>query len=144
MIGKALSPWSGRRFFGDGTVAWNLLRTLTTFAVVCLSWIFFRAETLTQAFSLLIDIGNGWTGIASYDGIAHTLATVNLDVTQVLAAILLIVTLECAEWKVCVDSVPLLYTAQSTVLRWSVYVATLLAIANLGVIDETPFIYFQF
>ena len=145
LIGKALSPWRDRRFLGGGgSIVWNLLRTLTTFTVVCLSWIFFRAETLPQAFSLLIDIGNGWTSITSYDGIARTLATVGLDVTQVLAAILLIVTLECIEWKVSIDSVPFLYTIRSTVLRWMIYIATLLAIANLGVINETPFIYFQF
>ena len=125
-------------------MAWNLLRTLTTFTVVCVSWIFFRAETLPQAISLLLDIGSGWTSITSYEGVVYTLATVRLDVTQVLAGILLIVTLECIEWKMTIGSAPFLYTTQSTILRWVIYIVTLLAIANLGVINETPFIYFQF
>jgi D-alanyl-lipoteichoic acid acyltransferase DltB (MBOAT superfamily) len=56
----------GRPPLAEGR-AHRLVRRLVTFNVVCLGWVFFRAESLESAVAVLQAIGNGWdpTGVVT-------------------------------------------------------------------------------
>lgn len=72
---------------GEGTTAaGRWLRRIFIFHVVCLSWIFFRAESMRQALTVLGDFGN-WQWNPAYGGAFALLAA--LAVTMLLVDLLL-------------------------------------------------------
>ena len=109
----------------------DLLRIFITFQLVCVAWIFFRADTISRAFTILGRIG-------------HAVATGRIVAPPVRwpfagAAILLLV-----EWLQRRAPHGLALEGWSRPVRWAAYyvvVAALLLFAQLGF---TPFIYFQF
>lgn len=117
----------------------NLLRTLITFHLVLFAWIFFRANSLGEAFLI---IGN----IAALDFSPDALKALNIALGwgELLVAIGSILFLELAHLLQSRGKVHSWITAQPAVLRWSVYYLLLLAIAFFGVFNHSEFIYFQF
>ncbi|HET7695341.1 MAG TPA: MBOAT family protein [Vicinamibacterales bacterium] len=100
-----------------------------TLHLVCIAWIFFRAETFGQAWQYL-------AGIASLRGAPRA------DLIAVLAAALfMLVPLDLAQRKVR-TSTPVL--AWPWPVRAAVYAAMVLAMFALRTDESIPFIYFQF
>jgi len=115
--------------------------TLVTLALVCFAWLFFRANSISDAFLLLdrmaqigasTDIYAPWTSIAHRPGLEMAFA---LGLVALVAAIHVF-----REHRYQ----PILALWQTDWSRWAAYLLLALAILNLGVSRETPFVYLQF
>lgn len=133
---QKLAHWSG---LAKRPALHNLLRTLITFHLVLFAWIFFRANSLSEAFMI---IGN----MAALDFSLESLKSLNIALGwgELLVAIGSILFLELAHLLQSRGKVHSWITARPAALRWSVYYLLLLAIAFFGVFNHSEFIYFQF
>ena len=119
----------------------TVLGTLVTLGLVCLAWVFFRANSISDAFLLLdnatqfgasTDLYGPWTSLGDNPGPKMAFG---LGLVAFLAAVELI----CEYgWKA-----PLTLWQRDWV-RWGAFLLLALAIMNLGVVRETPFVYLQF
>ncbi|BAV10229.1 poly(beta-D-mannuronate) O-acetylase [Filimonas lacunae] len=108
-------------------------KMLLTFVIVTFAWIFFRANTMKDAITLIKDLKT--TGAAPFLG---------NGINQFAHSILAIVLLFVAEW--CMEYKPdfSLYRHKYAWVRWGSVVATLFIILLFGVFNGGQFIYFQF
>lgn len=118
-----------------------MLGGFITFNLVCLAWVFFRANSITDAFLLLnnlaplanfADLNAPWAGVVNHPAQEMALS---------LGLILLLVMVHWVQeqpWRV-----PTLWQ-RPLWFRWVAYLGLALAIMNLGITEEVPFIYFQF
>jgi alginate O-acetyltransferase complex protein AlgI len=115
----------------DSGPRWHLAlaKMIVTFHLVSLAWIFFRAETIGQAWRYL-------SGILRMDG-----APTAEPLALLLLAMLLLLPLDVAQRS---------YRSSTPVLAWpwpvraAVYATMVLAMFGLRTDDVVPFIYFQF
>jgi D-alanyl-lipoteichoic acid acyltransferase DltB (MBOAT superfamily) len=122
-----------------GTARWGaalkkVWRVFVTFHLVLVAWVFFRANSLADALTLLGNTFGGSTpllvpGVAAY-GMALSLLGI---------AALLVVHL--VERRGALADV---LDTQPTAVRWGVYYAMILSIFLFGVFGQQQFIYFQF
>ncbi len=112
---------------------------LLTFHIVTFAWVFFRAESLTEALRLLAQVARlqGGFTLAAFAGLPLT----QLVVLGALAIVLAVeITLERRGLTEVDDLLPLL----PGWLRWSAYYGLALTILVFGVLERSDFIYFQF
>jgi D-alanyl-lipoteichoic acid acyltransferase DltB (MBOAT superfamily) len=112
-----------------------------TFILVCLAWIFFRANSLADALVLLnnmlpltnfADLNLPWASVVDNPGQEMALS---------IGLILLLVGVHLAQERQW-DASSL--WQRRFWFRWAAYLVLALAIMNLGIVEEVPFIYFQF
>jgi D-alanyl-lipoteichoic acid acyltransferase DltB (MBOAT superfamily) len=123
------------RFFPEWL--WTLLSILFTFHAILFAWIFFRANSLGQAFSV---IGRIWAGIPQLP----TLISAYNFTTEFWLSVGLIVFLLLVEavdeyrgfWKWLM--------ARSTPVRWSFYYVLMAALVVIGQWGVAEFVYMQF
>ena len=106
---------------------------LFTFWVTLVAWTFFRAESVEHA----LQYASGLVPWAWTVGTAY-------DARGAVPGLVYILVVVVAEWlqrdrdhALCIERLP-------RVVRWLVYVTVGLAVAFLGSLTETDFIYFQF
>ncbi len=118
-----------------------VLSGLITFSLVYLAWIFFRANSIGDAFLLL---GN-MTPLTNFADVTAPWATIASNPAQEMALSLgLILLLLLVHWvQEQPRSIPILWQ-RPLWFRWAVYLSLALAIMNLGITEGVPFIYFQF
>ena len=127
-LAPALAALGAR--MGDGR-AWTAVRIIGVFHLVCLGWIFFRAESLDQAFGLIgvLLMGPWSAGVAGH------------WIVPLLALVLPLLAMQLAE-RIGRDP--------EVALRWpypvraALYLVVMLAILIQGEDGGSPFIYFQF
>jgi len=122
--------------------AWRtVVGTLVTSALVCLAWVFFRANSISDAFLLFrnatqlgasTDLYAPWDSLGDSTGLKMALA---LGAIAFLAATELV---DEVRWKVPLN------LWQSDWVRWAALLLLALATMNLGVVRGTPFVYLQF
>ena len=112
----------------------NSLRMLVTFLLICFSWIFFRANSVSDAFL-------GIKKIISLHGPLFT----SSDPALVPYCLFAIASLLIIEYKdeYYVDKFSF-FDNRSIIVRFTSYIFTILLILMLGVFDGSQFIYFQF
>jgi D-alanyl-lipoteichoic acid acyltransferase DltB (MBOAT superfamily) len=120
----------------------GLLQTTCTFALVCLGWIFFRAESVSDALVILTGLTEGWNVVSAVDLLRDALKPVSLR--ELLLVFSLVVLLNVVERAQSDSDFASFLARRNTVVRWCTYLALILAIFNLGITHEVPFIYFQF
>lgn len=110
-------------------------RILLNFHLVLIAWVFFRAPSLEQAFAIFRRLGSvsfGRLRLPEQGGWDFGITLGALAVLGIIEA--------CWErWPL-----PVLFRQAPAWVRWAAYVGAALAILNLGVTQEVPFIYFQF
>ena len=115
--------------------------TLVTLLLVCVAWLFFRANSISDAFLLLgnlvrvgasTDVYAPWTDTVAGPGLEMALA---LGLVTLMAAVHLL-----REY----GHQALISAGRLVWVRWVVYVLLALAILNLGVAVQVPFVYQQF
>jgi D-alanyl-lipoteichoic acid acyltransferase DltB (MBOAT superfamily) len=129
MLGEARMP----RVFA----AW---RTLFTFALVTAAWVFFRAQSLTDAryvFTHFYRIGN------------FQLADINqfhvgLPGTDLMTASVMIAVTFVVEWLMMNESDRTRRIWSVKPMRWTLYYACAYSIVFFGVFEHIDFIYFRF
>lgn len=124
-----------------GAVVWDrlpaILRTGVTFALVCMGWVLFRAETMADAVTLLGAMLTPWQGF-------HPADYRNLDSLLRYGALPLLAAFHLLAWRVYGDDdgrpvlLALPYPARVAVL--AVVPVTVAALAG----KQQSFIYFQF
>jgi D-alanyl-lipoteichoic acid acyltransferase DltB (MBOAT superfamily) len=118
-----------------GERLWPSMRSLfwmiVTFHLVCVGWIFFRAQSLPEAVLVLQKIG-----AAALSG--------HFDKPEKTGAIIYIVVLLVIEWLQRRHRHPLQIDAWPRPLRWATYGLLVYIIFMFAELNYTPFIYFQF
>ncbi|MCB0223117.1 MAG: MBOAT family protein [Anaerolineae bacterium] len=114
---------------------------LLTFSLICLTWLFFRANSVGDALTLLAHL----RPLANPAEInAPWLTVVDHPAQQMALAVGLILLLLVIQWgQVRGWSWPVIFL-RPVWLRWATYLILVLSILNLGIASEVPFIYFQF
>ena len=107
----------------------EFLAILKTFLLTCIAWIFFRAESMGQAFSYLEAIITFQSG--SFD-------MMYLDVLPLISLLVLI------EWVQRDKTFPLQFQKMHKWLRYVVYILLLYLTIIYAKHDTSEFIYFQF
>jgi hypothetical protein len=110
---------------------------LITFHLVCLGWIFFRAQNISHAGQILRGLFRDVTSIAP---ILKPLGSSGFAIAVASIAVLLVVDLlqKHEGLKSSVEKTPYL------LLRYPVYAMLLFGILLFGIFKEEPFLYFQF
>ena len=130
----------------------KILQTIITFSLICFSWIFFRAETVSDAFYIIRNLFTGILGWlyfffthlqAPESGKLEALVLGNMPFDLVIA-ILVIFLLMLIEWLQTTKNITDLICHKSWPKRWAAYYMLVIIIIVLGVYSNAKFIYFQF
>lgn len=121
-----------------------IIQWAITFMVVNIAWVFFRADSISEALSILQHLHVGWQeylGSEVFVIIARQLqiSSTIIMVTFLMLAMLIII--EVIQGEMSMDQwlgrIP-------RPVRWMCYIVLSLLILNGGVTQEIPFVYFQF
>ena len=127
--------------------SWRLLKTLVTFWLICFAWIFFRADTITQAFRYIKRIivrPNPW--IFFNDGVYNLgLDRTEMNILIFSIVILLLVDLIRVYKGMMLDA---FLVSQNIWFEWGILIGLFWMIFIFGeygpTFDAKQFIYFQF
>jgi len=112
----------------------RLLRIIITFSLICLTWVFFRATSANEAFTIVRKIFQFKGSLYLGNPKDHFFYSV--------AAIIVLLFIEfMREYKP--QSFKLLDN-KSIIVRYSIYIVSIVLILLFGVLDGGQFIYFQF
>ena len=112
-----------------------LLQTLITFVLICITWVFFRARTVSEGFYIVRNFVSGLR--------PSSLAALSSERTDIILGLAGIGILLTADWFVEKGVVERI-GERPTWQRWMVYYAALFAILAMGRFGLQQFIYFQF
>ena len=151
LVGQFTKKWRERGAAQLGLLrvprARHALQILCTFALVCVSWVFFRSPDLATALSFFGHLGSGW-GITPmqyldtyvlYPFFALGISRSVLFVA--VACIAIMITVERIEIEKPIGA---WLQERSVATRTFLYSSLMLAIILFGVFATNPFIYFQF
>jgi D-alanyl-lipoteichoic acid acyltransferase DltB (MBOAT superfamily) len=116
---------------GPTTWAETLRARIVTFHLVCLGWVFFRADSIGSAFEMLGRLVRGWNGTAEL---------VTPLVVLAIAGMLLLQNLP----RTPAADLQIAFSRLRPVLQGSAAAIVLFAITSLGPQGVAPFIYFRF
>lgn len=136
---------------GRETFLSNLARVFLTFLLISFSWIFFRSNSIREAFYVTGHLFAGIPDLASQflrNPLAaaienHDLFAVGQSWFEFLIGISGIMILETVHLLQRKQSVRSLVSRSPWPLRWLLYIGIIIVIINFGTISK-PFIYFQF
>lgn len=112
----------------------ELAQMATTFSLTCFAWIFFRSDTVTDAFRYLGYI------VAPAPGPGLTKINIGTDLLMMLCAILIFF-----EWIFRHEATPFANLQRYRFLRYATYTIVIFCIVFYGAyFDPQSFIYFQF
>jgi hypothetical protein len=121
----------------------SYLKILTTFSLICFAWIFFRADTISDAFHIIANLFTGWGRVFTVRILENIPfwgpLRFELVVSLISIGILLCVQL-LEEGGNIIDR----FSEKPAWIRWPVYYSLLLAILLFGNFGAKQFIYFQF
>jgi D-alanyl-lipoteichoic acid acyltransferase DltB (MBOAT superfamily) len=112
------------------------MRVFVTFHLVLLSWVFFRATSLSEVWFILTHMFSASTAAQSLN-----LGLQGMDVPVALIALVIMEVVHALQRHTPVRQ---LLGGQSWWLRWSVYATAVLMILLFGMFSSQDFIYFQF
>ncbi|MDD6050136.1 MAG: MBOAT family protein [Clostridiales bacterium] len=149
VIGSLLKPLREKLMRKVGmrteTFSHRLLQMLLTFVLIDLSWVFFRANTVNDAFGILSRLFV-WNPEVLLDG---RLLRLGFDAAQwATLGVSLAVLLGVSVLQECGVHLRETLNRQEAWFRWMVVIASVLAVLVLGIygpsFDASAFIYFQF
>lgn len=119
----------------------NLINIFITFFLVCIIWVFFRAESLNVAIQYIVEI---FTGIISKQSIVELYNFVYWkDVYLVLTFIVLTIIFEWKQ-KFKKHALEFDHSSKTRFFRWLLYLSLILVMIVFSETEEHTFIYFQF
>ncbi len=133
IVGRARRRWreAHARPAEPTSAGRRAIATVVTFQLVCLGWVFFRADSMSSALAVLGRLVHGW-------GEASPLVTP--AVVAVIAAMLL---LQNAP-RTPADALQRSFSRLVPVLQGAAFALVLFSITSLGPQGVSPFIYFRF
>jgi len=112
-----------------------------TFSLICVSWVFFRAETISEAFSTLRKMANPFSSIEVG---RHVDLFPLFSKTDLLIALGLIGFMEGIHFLQRHGGIRHMLSERPIWVRWPVYYAMIMLIVVFGQFGAKQFIYFQF
>lgn len=140
-MGKGTFDRVARALRMEDTAVRRTMGILLTFLLISFSWIFFYARSVPDALLLihnLVRFGSGGDITAPWSGMAHT------PVVEMALAWGLIGLLALAHLGRDGRLPQVTLVTGRTSVRWAVYLLLALAVMNLGVANELPFVYAGF
>lgn len=130
-----------KEFLGISKIGWldNLIQIVVTFVLVTVAWVFFRANTLADAFYIFRELPGAYKQTLS---IENRLEGVSKEL--VLICLGLIVLLEILQYLQARYNLVRAIGRLSLPSRWAFYYGIVLLIIYYGVFENRQFIYFQF
>jgi D-alanyl-lipoteichoic acid acyltransferase DltB (MBOAT superfamily) len=118
-------------------------QVLTTFSLVTFGWIFFRAESVSDAFYIVTHLFSGWESIFNASGLMQSLHFGLLKRPLAIAGIsaLVLITVHIARKDRTLEE---WIKARKPVLRWCFYLGLLLWLLAFSDTASGDFIYFRF
>ena len=122
-----------------------IFSALTTFALVCFAWIFFRANNVQSAFYISKHIFTGIPDlIYRLQNHQSVYKYLGLNTNELILSVGLILFLESIHYIQTKINISEIFVRKPLYFRWAVYYGLVLAILFLGVYENRQFIYFQF
>jgi D-alanyl-lipoteichoic acid acyltransferase DltB (MBOAT superfamily) len=123
----------------------NLLAKFITFSYISFWSLFFRANSVADAFMMMRKVGNIPAEIATIVR-THKFAFLNLPnvYDYLVPGLAVICLLEGCNWLTTRYDMPKTFASRPSWLRWSAYYAGILLLMFCGVYEKHQFIYFQF
>ncbi|MFK2819093.1 MBOAT family O-acyltransferase [Flavobacteriaceae sp. LMIT009] len=118
----------------------RLLFSLITFLIVCISWVFFRANSLVDAVHILNEIFN-------IEGYKWNFTTPPIDYFELKSSLFFVGIMLILEIFHNRFNLLLFLRRQGVVFRWGIYLIAIFVLLIFGVYgayDDSQFIYFQF
>ncbi|WP_162051925.1 MBOAT family O-acyltransferase [Pontibacter pamirensis] len=124
------------------------LQVGTTFSLVCLAWVFFRANTINDAWYISTHMLSGLSesvNVITYniDGLRTEWLYLGQSLPKLLAAFFVIGILELVQLQQKSKGLQLMFS-HNPLIRWSGYYILVALIIFMGVFGQNEFIYFQF
>ena len=117
----------------------ELLKMISTFSLVTLGWIFFRADSIEHGFQFISHL---------FTNISEPINRASLSFTNlfIIGDLLMLILFIIVEWIRREQAHPLYFSANggNRMKRWFLYVGVIFLIVLYGQTEELPFIYFQF
>lgn len=129
---------------------YNAFRLIITFLLTCFAWIFFRANSMGDAFYILSHMFTG-TGLffkslftLNFPALLGTFDFTNLPNDEILLSFISIIFMEIVHMMQRHGSIRHMLRDKPIYLRWGLTYVLILYILIFGVFYGTGFIYFQF
>jgi D-alanyl-lipoteichoic acid acyltransferase DltB (MBOAT superfamily) len=132
---------AARKLHLDRPALRTVAGTVVTLGLVCFAWLFFRANSVSDAFLLLGNMGQLGASTSVLEPWADAFARPDLEMAFSLGLIVLLAALHLLRE---VDHGLLYAIGRRPWVRWAAYLILALAILNLGIARQTPFVYLQF
>jgi D-alanyl-lipoteichoic acid acyltransferase DltB (MBOAT superfamily) len=113
------------------------IKILITFNLVSFSWIFFRANSLSDAMHIITHLFSGF--LSAYNYLIQI--SILKDILLGLFAVLFMEMIHIIQEKI---SITQFINNKHMAIRWAIYFIMIFGILLFGVFEEMPFIYFQF
>jgi D-alanyl-lipoteichoic acid acyltransferase DltB (MBOAT superfamily) len=123
------------------------IRIVMTFLLVTFAWIFFRSNSLSDAYYIVGHLTKGWSALLNYSEISNlTHAVLGIPGFKIGSVVMVSwAAIIIAMFLVEHSEEPLrMFRGWSSKVRWLVYWVLLLTILVFGSFDQSAFIYFQF
>lgn len=118
-------------------IPYQVFQTIKIFALACLGWVFFRANTISDAWHIIISTFS-WTSGIDIPFLLSRIPKFVVVAIGIMMIVQLIRRLSKKNMRDLVSSIPL-------IPRWTLYIGILLIIAFYGSFhSNSEFIYFQF
>jgi len=121
----------------------SYLKILITFSSVCFAWIFFRANSISDALYIISHLFTGWQNIFPADVLIKDLLWGSLKFEGIIG-LTSIGVLTLIEWGARHGSIVEMISAKPIWIRWPAYYFILLSILLFGHFGTKQFIYSQF
>lgn len=123
----------------------KLMSTIVTFGLVCIGWVLFRANTISDAFYILEHLGTAFTGWWNMQYIYEVITGLGLNIFELIVTATAIIFLMATEMLCGSKPVYDVIEKKNAVVRIIFYLITAAFILSAGVFYEAgAFIYFQF
>lgn len=124
----------------------SFFQVIITFSLICVSWILFRAKTISEAVyifkHLFVGLGDYFLKSGSFDRLSGLLGVSTFSLAHIFIAIIFMEYVNFLIMRNSKDETVI--TIREPWIRWTFYNALILWIVFFGYSGERPFIYFQF
>jgi len=121
----------------------HVLQIGLTFTLICVAWIFFRANTISDAWYILTHsfqgLTDGWKPIGGY-----RLLQMGLSKEELVIALTAILLMEGVHLLQRHRRIRQMLSERPVWIRWPVYLSLVFSITFFGIFGKQQFIYFQF
>ena len=150
IVGNVTQParkrWAKKSGWDQRPILPALLRTVCTFALVCIGYVFFRSETFAQAGYIFTHLFRGWGTLLSPSNAVAAFISLADSVRITVIILVSSAALFGLEWYEFRHNMRFeqLVAKLSLPRQWCVYYLMLFSIALFGAFGQSSFIYFQF